>query len=155
MLNSVELSGFNTNYHINRTNEGKLTVNKRPVELAWAGHEELIYNGRQQIPSVSITNIVYNDDVEAIVTYNDLTSPTPTGVNAGNHSVYVEANSGLEGSRSSNYILSTRNTLPYEIARRSIQFDGNNFTLTYGQDPDTTNTYSYSLNANYEIYTKN
>ncbi len=144
----VEILQQNTNYYISKTNKGKLTVNHRPVILEWSNNTNLTYDGSQQIPTVEITNIAYGDDVQADITYTNT-----TGVNAGNHSVYVEANSGLSGGRSHNYSLLTRNTCNYAIAKANIAFTGNDYSLIYGQNPDTTNNYSYKLNTGYTIYT--
>ncbi len=93
------------NYEISYVS-GKLTVNKKETGLDWSS-VPLIYNGMSQVPSVSVTGLVNNDQVSATVTGAE--------INAG--SGYTAVAVTLTGAKAYNYKLPSANTHTFAIGR--------------------------------------
>ena len=105
-------------------NTGTLTVNPKEIGLSW-GVTELTYNGVSQVPSVSATGLVNNDEVLIVVTGGE--------VNVGSN--YTAVASSLTGDKASNYILPNDNSISFIIIKAPLSIIANNNTIIYGDLP--------------------
>lgn len=97
-----------TNYDITFV-AGTLTVNKREVGIEW-GNTSLGYNGSEQVPAATATNVVNNDEITVTVTGGQ------TDVGTG----YTATATGITGAKAGNY-----------------QFPSSNPTTTFSIGPGT------------------
>ncbi len=97
-----------TNYDITFV-AGTLTVNKREVGIEW-GNTSLGYNGSEQVPTATATNVVNNDEI--IVTV--------TGAQTNVGTDYTATATGITGAKAENY-----------------QFPSSNPTTTFSIGPGT------------------
>lgn len=97
-----------TNYDITFV-AGTLTVNKREVGIEW-GNTSLGYNGSEQVPTATATNVVNNDEITVTVTGGQ------TDVGTG----YTATATGITGAKVGNY-----------------QFPSSNPTTTFSIGPGT------------------
>ena len=89
---------------------GTLNVEQKEVGLKWSD-EALTFNGKSQAPEVSITGLVNNDDVSAVV--------SGAQTNAGND--YTATAESLDGTKSGNYKLPDTNTKTFSIGKAAKQ----------------------------------
>lgn len=97
-----------TNYDISFV-AGTLTVNQREVGIEW-GNTSLGYNGSEQVPAATATNVVNNDEITVTVTGGQ------TDVGTG----YTATATGITGAKAGNY-----------------QFPSSNPTTTFSIGPGT------------------
>jgi hypothetical protein len=97
-----------TNYDITFV-AGTLTVNKREVGIEW-GNTSLGYNGSEQVPTATATNVVNNDEITVTVT------GAQTDIGTG----YTATATGITGAKVGNY-----------------QFPSSNPTTTFSIGPGT------------------
>ena len=112
-------SGLTSNNYTITFNTGTLTVNKKEVGLNWA-NTSLTYNGSQQIPTATATELVNNDSIGVTV--------TGAQTNAGS---YTATASGLTGNKAGNYKLPTANTHSFSIATASMTVSASGYSETY------------------------
>ena len=119
-----------------------LTVNQKEVGLSWAD-TKLTYNGQQQAPTATATELVSGDtgQVSVIVT---------GGQTNASATAYTATASGLTGEKSGNYKLPTDNTTTFTISPKSIT--GASVTLdktelTFNGSSQTVNVTGVSLDG--------
>ena len=112
------------NYNITFTS-GYLTVTAKTVGIDWT-NTELTYNGNEQIPTATATEVVNSDEIGITV--------TGAQTNVGN---YTATASALTGDKAGNYELPNDNTHPFTISGKSIGNDttpADGFTLEFDED---------------------
>lgn len=115
------------NYYVSGTKT--FTINKKEVGLTWV--ESLPYNGTQQIPTVTATNLISGDECNVTVTIPGQHR------NAGNYTATASALSNP------NYQLPTERTHSFTITQRVADLQWATSTLTYnGQAQKPTATVS-------------
>ena len=112
-----------TNYSFNYV-AGTLTVTQKEVGIVW-GETTLTYTGTEQVPTVTATGTVNNDEISVTLTGGQ------TNAGAG----YTATTSGLSGTKASNYILPENRTTEFSIAKAPLIVTAKNHTLTYGDAP--------------------
>lgn len=122
---TITLSGptTSTNYKITYVN-GTLTVAQKEVGLTW-GKTDLTYSGVSQMPTVTLTGIVNNDEIGVTVT------GAQTDIGSG----YIATATGLTGTKAGNYILLAANTTEFSIGKAPLTVTANPHTITYGDAP--------------------
>lgn len=101
--------------------KGKLTVNAKEVGIEWT-NIALTYNGEEQVPTATATDLVNGDEIAVTVTGGK--------TNAGN---YTATASSLTGDKAGNYKLPEANTQSFTISQKSI---GNGSTIYAGYTLD-------------------
>ncbi len=101
---------------------GKLTVNPKPVTLAWS-NTSFPYDGQPHVPTATASGIVHNDSVSVTV--------TGARTNVGTHTATAESLSNT------NYCLPTSRTCTFTIGKGSIAPQVSLQGWTYGEAANT------------------
>lgn len=122
--NTITPSGLTSDNYDITFNSGTLTVAQKEVGLTW-GETDLTYSGVSQMPTVTLTGIVNNDEIGVTVT------GAQTDIGSG----YIATATGLTGTKAGNYILLAANTTEFSIGKAPLTVTANPHTITYGDAP--------------------
>ncbi|MBR6257053.1 MAG: hypothetical protein IKR23_06690, partial [Lachnospiraceae bacterium] len=113
---------------------GNLTVEPRTVCLNW-DETKLTYNGKPQVPTVTLSNLAKNEDPAAVTV-----CMAGQQVNAGQD--YIATAAALSGNKAANYRLPADNTKTFSIAKSNDAGDIPNIEISV---PVSANTYTVSV----------
>ena len=113
---------------------GNLTVEPRTVGLNW-GETKLTYNGKPQVPTVTLSNLAKNEDPAAVTV-----CVAGQQVNAGQD--YIATAAALSGNKAANYRLPADNTMAFSIAKAGYPRDIPTIKI---EVPYSANTFTVSV----------